>query len=166
MILLTLKKSNKMQISFLNEQMKEIWNLKRHAYRTVFFFFCLHLGTTMKVIWIINEWNSAVMQMCLYVHMYIVRTYIHTYICLLIITFVIQTGTFFFVASHCLPGVIITTQLFYFQVPITVYYESLCPDSAKFITEQLYPAVKGDLKDHVEITWVPFGKSKVSWWCN
>ena len=54
--------------------------------------------------------------------------------------------------------------LFYFglQVPITVYYESLCPDSAKFITEQIYPAVKGDLKDHVDINWVPFGKSNVS----
>lgn len=52
--------------------------------------------------------------------------------------------------------------MFYFQVPVTVYYESLCPDSAKFVTEQLYPAVKGDLKDHVDITWVPFGKSSVS----
>ncbi|TMW51357.1 hypothetical protein DOY81_003540 [Sarcophaga bullata] len=45
------------------------------------------------------------------------------------------------------------------KVPITIYYESLCPDSAKFITEQIYPAVKGDLKDHVDINWVPFGKS-------
>lgn len=48
------------------------------------------------------------------------------------------------------------------KVPITIYYESLCPDSAKFINEQIYPAVKGDLKDHVEITWVPFGKSSFS----
>lgn len=48
------------------------------------------------------------------------------------------------------------------KVPLTVYYESLCPDSAKFITEQLYPAVKGELKDYVDITWVPYGKSQYS----
>ncbi|XP_061397584.1 GILT-like protein 1 [Musca vetustissima] len=48
------------------------------------------------------------------------------------------------------------------KVPITVYYESLCPDSAKLITEQIYPAVKGELKDHVNIEWVPFGKSQFS----
>jgi len=48
------------------------------------------------------------------------------------------------------------------KVPITVYYESLCPDSAKFINEQVYPAVKNELRDHVDITWVPFGKSQYS----
>lgn len=45
------------------------------------------------------------------------------------------------------------------KVPVTVYYESLCPDSAKLITEQITPAVKGELKDYVDIKWVPFGKS-------
>ncbi|XP_054747103.1 GILT-like protein 1 [Anastrepha obliqua] len=45
------------------------------------------------------------------------------------------------------------------KVPVTIYYESLCPDSAKFITEQVYPAVKGELRDYVDITWVPYGKS-------
>lgn len=48
------------------------------------------------------------------------------------------------------------------QVPVAVYYESLCPDSAKFITDQLYPALKSELRDLVEITFVPFGKSQVS----
>ncbi|KAH8312150.1 hypothetical protein KR044_009600, partial [Drosophila immigrans] len=48
------------------------------------------------------------------------------------------------------------------QVPVAVYYESLCPDSAKFITEQLYPALKSELRDVVEITFVPFGKSHYS----
>lgn len=48
------------------------------------------------------------------------------------------------------------------QVPVAVYYESLCPDSAKFITEQLYPALKTELRDLVDITFVPFGKSHVS----
>ncbi|KAH8358711.1 hypothetical protein KR093_001878 [Drosophila rubida] len=48
------------------------------------------------------------------------------------------------------------------QVPVAVYYESLCPDSAKFITEQLYPAMKSELRDVVEITFVPFGKSQYS----
>ncbi|KAH8247685.1 hypothetical protein KR038_008212 [Drosophila bunnanda] len=46
------------------------------------------------------------------------------------------------------------------KVPIAVYYESLCPDSAKFITEQLYPAVRGELRDVVDLTLVPFGKSQ------
>uniref|UniRef100_A0A034WNW2 GILT-like protein F37H8.5 n=1 Tax=Bactrocera dorsalis TaxID=27457 RepID=A0A034WNW2_BACDO len=45
------------------------------------------------------------------------------------------------------------------KVPVTIYYESLCPDSAKFITEQVFPAVKGELRDYVEINWVPYGKS-------
>uniref|UniRef100_A0A1I8QEU3 Uncharacterized protein n=1 Tax=Stomoxys calcitrans TaxID=35570 RepID=A0A1I8QEU3_STOCA len=48
------------------------------------------------------------------------------------------------------------------KVPITVYYESLCPDSAKLITEQIFPAVKGEFREHVDITWVPFGKSSFS----
>ncbi|KAM8706852.1 hypothetical protein ACLKA7_011019 [Drosophila subpalustris] len=46
------------------------------------------------------------------------------------------------------------------KVPVAVYYESLCPDSAKFITEQLYPAMKSELRDVVDITFVPFGKSQ------
>jgi len=45
------------------------------------------------------------------------------------------------------------------KVPVTIYYESLCPDSAKFISEQVYPALNSELKDFVDITWVPFGKS-------
>lgn len=45
------------------------------------------------------------------------------------------------------------------KMPITVFYESLCPDSAAFITNQLYPAVKNDFKNLVDITWVPYGKS-------
>lgn len=45
------------------------------------------------------------------------------------------------------------------KVPVTIYYESLCPDSAKFITEQVFPAVKGELRDYVDINWVPYGKS-------
>lgn len=48
------------------------------------------------------------------------------------------------------------------KVPVTVYYESLCPDSAKLITEQIHPAVKGELRDYVDIKWVPFGKSSYS----
>lgn len=40
-------------------------------------------------------------------------------------------------------------------------YESLCPDSIKFINEQLYPAWN-ELKPYVNIKFVPFGKSSVS----
>lgn len=48
----------------------------------------------------------------------------------------------------------------HFQTPVFVYYESLCPDSQAFITKQLYPAYKM-LKDHIDITFIPFGKSTV-----
>ncbi|XP_022912786.1 GILT-like protein 1 isoform X2 [Onthophagus taurus] len=42
---------------------------------------------------------------------------------------------------------------------IEVYFESLCPDSSNFIKYQLYPA--WDLiKNHVDIRFIPFGKSK------
>uniref|UniRef100_A0A6B2E7Z0 Putative gamma-interferon inducible lysosomal thiol reductase n=1 Tax=Phlebotomus kandelakii TaxID=1109342 RepID=A0A6B2E7Z0_9DIPT len=45
------------------------------------------------------------------------------------------------------------------KVPVYVYYESLCPDSQAFITQQLYPAMKGPLGRFVDLKLVPFGKS-------
>lgn len=46
------------------------------------------------------------------------------------------------------------------KLHVAVYYESLCGDSIRFITNQLNPAY-ADLKDHIEILFVPFGKSWV-----
>lgn len=48
------------------------------------------------------------------------------------------------------------------QVPLTVYYESLCPDSAKFIVEQLHPTKQSPLGRYIEVTLIPFGKASVS----
>ncbi|KAL5285193.1 hypothetical protein ACFFRR_007130 [Megaselia abdita] len=45
------------------------------------------------------------------------------------------------------------------KVPVTIYYESLCPDSQAFIANQVYPVFKTELKDFIELTWVPFGKT-------
>uniref|UniRef100_A0A1B0CG20 Putative gamma-interferon inducible lysosomal thiol reductase-like protein n=1 Tax=Lutzomyia longipalpis TaxID=7200 RepID=A0A1B0CG20_LUTLO len=45
------------------------------------------------------------------------------------------------------------------KVPVFVYYESLCPDSQAFVTQQLYPAMKGPLGKFVDLKLVPFGKS-------
>uniref|UniRef100_A0A1L8E355 Putative gamma-interferon inducible lysosomal thiol reductase-like protein n=1 Tax=Nyssomyia neivai TaxID=330878 RepID=A0A1L8E355_9DIPT len=45
------------------------------------------------------------------------------------------------------------------KVPVFVYYESLCPDSQAFITQQLYPSMKGPLGKFVDLRLVPFGKS-------
>jgi interferon gamma-inducible protein 30 len=44
---------------------------------------------------------------------------------------------------------------------VKVYYESLCPDSQKFITEQLYPALTGpqSLAKYVDLKLIPYGKS-------
>lgn len=39
-----------------------------------------------------------------------------------------------------------------------ILYESLCPDSRAFISEQLSPLYQ-EFKQHLEINLVPFGKS-------
>uniref|UniRef100_A0A182SZ30 Gamma-interferon inducible lysosomal thiol reductase n=1 Tax=Anopheles maculatus TaxID=74869 RepID=A0A182SZ30_9DIPT len=44
------------------------------------------------------------------------------------------------------------------KVPVYVYYESLCPDSAAFVNDQLYPVAKA-FKKNLELHLVPFGKS-------
>lgn len=44
------------------------------------------------------------------------------------------------------------------KIPVNVYYESLCPDSAKFINEQLYPAMQ-QFRGNVDLKLIPFGKS-------
>lgn len=48
------------------------------------------------------------------------------------------------------------------QIPVTVYYETLCPDSQAFITEQLYPALNSPLAKLVDLKLVPFGRANVS----
>lgn len=52
-------------------------------------------------------------------------------------------------------------QSFFFQINIDIYYESLCPDSVKFINNQLYPNW-AQISPYVNLQFVPFGKSKVS----
>lgn len=47
------------------------------------------------------------------------------------------------------------------KIHLDVYYETNCPDSMRFITNQLYPAYR-DLKDIVSIHLIPFGKARVS----
>lgn len=49
-----------------------------------------------------------------------------------------------------------------FQLQLAVYYESLCPDSARFIVEQLQPLKRSPLGKYVDVTLVPFGKANVS----
>lgn len=43
-------------------------------------------------------------------------------------------------------------------LPLTIYYEALCSDSVDFITKQLYPNYN-DLKDHLTIEFIPYGKA-------
>jgi GTP cyclohydrolase FolE2 len=47
------------------------------------------------------------------------------------------------------------------RVNVAVYYESLCPDSIKFFTQQLYPSLQGNLSKYVNLTLLPYGKSTV-----
>ncbi|XP_018896140.2 GILT-like protein 1 isoform X2 [Bemisia tabaci] len=46
------------------------------------------------------------------------------------------------------------------KIGVTVYYESLCPDSMDFIKNQLYPTYMTDLGAYMNLTLVPFGKAK------
>ncbi|XP_059620902.1 GILT-like protein 1 [Phlebotomus argentipes] len=49
------------------------------------------------------------------------------------------------------------------KVHVTVYYESLCPDSIRFISNHLYPTVQDPgLRDQIDVLFVPFGKSSSS----
>lgn len=45
------------------------------------------------------------------------------------------------------------------RVQVDVYYESLCPDSIKFFTKQLYPSLQGNLSSFVTLALIPYGKS-------
>lgn len=47
------------------------------------------------------------------------------------------------------------------KVKIDILYESLCPDSMRFISDHLKP-LYDDFKKNLEITFYPFGKSLVS----
>ena len=47
------------------------------------------------------------------------------------------------------------------KVNITVYYESLCPDSIEFITGQLYPTYQS-LEKYLNVEFVPFGNAEVN----
>lgn len=54
--------------------------------------------------------------------------------------------------------------LFYFQekLKVSVYYESLCPDSINFLVKQFYPVYSTGLKEHLDVDLVPYGKAAVS----
>ncbi|XP_075166563.1 GILT-like protein 1 [Haematobia irritans] len=44
------------------------------------------------------------------------------------------------------------------KLKVLVLYESLCPDSVRFMKQQLGPNY-GELKNHIDLALVPFGKS-------
>lgn len=43
---------------------------------------------------------------------------------------------------------------------MAVYYESLCPDSIRFITTQLYPTYR-ELGLYIDVEFVPYGNANV-----
>ncbi|XP_054290727.1 GILT-like protein 1 [Macrosteles quadrilineatus] len=45
------------------------------------------------------------------------------------------------------------------KVKVSVYFESYCPDSVKFLTKQLYPVFAGPLGQYLNLTLVPYGKA-------
>lgn len=66
---------------------------------------------------------------------------------------------FFFSFSHRRNLMFIT--FLCLQLHIAVYYESLCPDSISFISDQLIPNYES-FKNHIDLLLVPFGKSEVN----
>merc|ERR1712226_1261963 len=60
----------------------------------------------------------------------------------------------------CVLGMAATRHVSHPTVKITVFYESLCPDSKRFVTEQLYPAW-GKFGQSLRVSLKPFGKAKV-----
>lgn len=65
-------------------------------------------------------------------------------------------------SSKCAVAVVVALFVIHVEaqskIPVNVYYESLCPDSAKFINEQLYPALQ-QFRGNVDLKLIPFGKS-------
>lgn len=51
--------------------------------------------------------------------------------------------------------------LLVFQLLLSVYFESRCPDSKAFVLNQLRPALRL-LPEHISLKLVPFGKARVS----
>ncbi|KAF9420772.1 hypothetical protein HW555_003120 [Spodoptera exigua] len=45
------------------------------------------------------------------------------------------------------------------KVIVTIYYESLCPDSKRFILNQLEPSIH-TLENYITLEFVPFGKAR------
>uniref|UniRef100_T1DIS2 Putative gamma-interferon inducible lysosomal thiol reductase n=1 Tax=Psorophora albipes TaxID=869069 RepID=T1DIS2_9DIPT len=45
------------------------------------------------------------------------------------------------------------------KIHMTVFYEHLCPDSIRFVTQQLAPNWAA-FRDHVDVEFIPFGKSR------
>jgi len=45
------------------------------------------------------------------------------------------------------------------KLKVSVYYETLCGDSKRFITTQLYPAKKSSLGDYFDFELIPYGKA-------
>ncbi|VAH89946.1 unnamed protein product [Triticum turgidum subsp. durum] len=47
------------------------------------------------------------------------------------------------------------------KVPVELYYESLCPSSAQFVTDRLAEALEDGLLEAADVTLVPYGNAKV-----
>ncbi|XP_028137093.1 GILT-like protein 1 [Diabrotica virgifera virgifera] len=65
-----------------------------------------------------------------------------------------ESVTVLFVAL-CFAGISVQAA----DLKVSVYYESLCPDSIKFIKDQFNPAYSTVLKDKINVDFVPFGKA-------
>lgn len=45
------------------------------------------------------------------------------------------------------------------KIPVTLYYEALCPDSIKFVTKQLYPTLQEEVAKNIQLNLIPYGRA-------
>ena len=71
-----------------------------------------------------------------------------------------RVAMYLLIATVCLVASVSSPTEAGSPVPVTVYYESLCPDSIRFYNNQLYPTMEiVNLSTNVDLTLVPYGKS-------
>jgi len=58
-------------------------------------------------------------------------------------------------------GLVAPAAIIQAKLKVSVFYETLCPDSIRFITTKLYPAYQESFKEYLDLEFVPYGKADI-----